>query len=275
MSHGIVCEDVLPVLKADFGNLWNCRQRGNSLEIITPFSTVTEKFVSVFITKRTDTFIVSDGGWLTGSPDYYQTDQDQQEEEFSGILSHYSHAFGISEAKQADGGVFYFKKCDKLALLSSAVYDVANFVATVVNGSSLQLDAGEEFDHQKTFRREANEFLKSRLPEARANQSIDGLDGVRFNAVLIKRSKLFLVSYVTGCTPYHFSKDLSRSIVNFELANGSKSAPFIQSRIALLNDRAAGYDPNRNGDQIKLLEKHRGRALRWEEREALVTVLQE
>ena len=47
-----------------FGALWKCRPVGDSLEITTPFPTSTSMYVTVFLTKRDDAWIVSDGGWV-------------------------------------------------------------------------------------------------------------------------------------------------------------------------------------------------------------------
>ena len=41
------------------------RMRGDTLEVITPFATTNDKFVSVFISERKNGYVVTDGGWIT------------------------------------------------------------------------------------------------------------------------------------------------------------------------------------------------------------------
>ena len=57
-------ENVFHEITKAFGALWNCRPRGNSLEIATPVPTSTEKYVTVFLTERNGKWIVSDGGMI-------------------------------------------------------------------------------------------------------------------------------------------------------------------------------------------------------------------
>src|SRR5690349_18316430 len=137
MTPKLNCKDITEIVKSDFGALWNCRQRGNSLEIITPFSTTTQKFVSVFITYRDGAFVVSDGGWLSGELDLYEIP------EVDGIdcdlhLEFFGHAFGIKSLISGENGEkFFYKKAANEKLLSNAVYDLSNFLSSVINGLSL------------------------------------------------------------------------------------------------------------------------------------------
>ena len=54
-------------IKTDFNSLWSFNLRGETLEILTPFSTITGNLISVFLTMREDRFIVSDGQRLIHS----------------------------------------------------------------------------------------------------------------------------------------------------------------------------------------------------------------
>ena len=51
-------------VKSDFCELTTYKIRNNSIEIITPFSTLNDKFVSVFVKFYQNQIIVSDGGWI-------------------------------------------------------------------------------------------------------------------------------------------------------------------------------------------------------------------
>ena len=41
--------EIFTDIKNAFGGLWQTKQRGNSLEIITPYATTNNRFVSVFL----------------------------------------------------------------------------------------------------------------------------------------------------------------------------------------------------------------------------------
>jgi hypothetical protein len=62
MSPGF--ESLFHEVARDYSALWDFKFRGATLEIITPHSTISNKFVSVFLTEREGEFIVSDGGYL-------------------------------------------------------------------------------------------------------------------------------------------------------------------------------------------------------------------
>ena len=57
-------EELYHEVQRDYSALWDIKVRGATLEIITPHSTVSDKFVSVFITQRSNEYIISDGGYL-------------------------------------------------------------------------------------------------------------------------------------------------------------------------------------------------------------------
>lgn len=58
-------EEIINQIKSSFCNLTNAKVRNNFIEIITGYSTLNFKFISVFIYKSKDgKYIVSDYGWL-------------------------------------------------------------------------------------------------------------------------------------------------------------------------------------------------------------------
>ena len=48
-------------ISSDFNSLWKYKLRGDTLEIITPFTTMTGSYISIFLTQRDDRFIITDG----------------------------------------------------------------------------------------------------------------------------------------------------------------------------------------------------------------------
>lgn len=57
-------DDVFGTIVKAYQSLWRFKDYGTTLEIITPVATVNNMFVSVFITKRGDDYIATDGGWI-------------------------------------------------------------------------------------------------------------------------------------------------------------------------------------------------------------------
>ena len=43
---------IFEIVRTAFNSLWKMRMRGDTLEIITPFATTNDKFVSIFVSKR-------------------------------------------------------------------------------------------------------------------------------------------------------------------------------------------------------------------------------
>src|SRR4051812_29758525 len=110
MKDLLTCQHLIPLLRSDFGSLWKCQARGNTIEIITPFSTTTQKFVSVFITAREEELVVSDGGWFHDDYNFYGTLGEPDEIELENIEKHYSEAFQIKTFTDSEKRTFYFKR---------------------------------------------------------------------------------------------------------------------------------------------------------------------
>ena len=130
MDANFSCDTLLSLLVKDVGSLWQCRRRGESLEVSTPFSTVTQRFVSVFIGIRDAGYVVGDGGWLSEGY-YHGHDIEGHLELSSDLVKFFSEPLGILTVKVGER-THFFKRCGDSALLSSAVYDLANFVVNFI-----------------------------------------------------------------------------------------------------------------------------------------------
>ena len=51
-------QEVYINIQKSFGGLWQSKERGNSLEIITPYATTNNRFVSVFLSNQNDQSLV-------------------------------------------------------------------------------------------------------------------------------------------------------------------------------------------------------------------------
>jgi hypothetical protein len=248
------CTDILPLIKADFGSLWHCRARGNSIEVVTPFSTATQKFVSVFITFKNDEYIVSDGGWL--SSEFYLEDEVLSKTVSENIVRFFTDVYKVSAVLHESGKIFYFKKSSKKEVISSIVYDTASFVSNVVNAASTRIPEKQEQDHQTTFRKDVNDYLGMHYGDgAKIQEGLDGLKNVKYHAIIEIRSSLSVVMYVTGSSPYYFDNAIRKAAVNFELAKKSKLNHIVKNKVAVINDQAVGYSAERDKELLEFLEE--------------------
>jgi hypothetical protein len=267
------CDEILPIIKADFGSLWHCKARGGSIEIITPFSTSTQKFVSVFVTFRDSQMVVSDGGWLEDDADLYTLASTIEDPDFEFFVDHFRRVYKVLVAERPDKKRIFFKKTADTKLLTGAVYDIANFVVATVNATSVP-HGEEEGSASQTFRQDANCFFEATFQNLKLGGSIEGVKSHKYSVVIYPTpSTLALVSYVTGSTPRYFGRELSNAICGFQVANRSVSRPYIRSRIALLDNSARGYDPSRLEDDLSLLPEHGASALSWIDRDQLLRLI--
>ena len=99
------------------------KERNEKTEIIMPFSTITSKFISVFVEKNNEEFIVHDNGWLFDG-NYFGEDL-------------FIDRDIIEEAqKYFDVEVVDMKKCYVKAdeqILVAQIFEITNFIQFVVN----------------------------------------------------------------------------------------------------------------------------------------------
>src|SRR5438876_803964 len=124
-------EPIYKDILSSFGKLWKYKEREKSLEIITPFATTSQKFVSVFLTKRENEFIVSDGGWIAEG--LYDNIFDRNIDCFERVVSYYLDTFNIQEAKNLSSTSVFYKKTEKQISVPSLVFDLANFISTTIS----------------------------------------------------------------------------------------------------------------------------------------------
>ena len=85
------------------------------------------------------------------------------------------------------------------------------------------------------------------------NYLSEDLKSVRFNAIITKRkNRLTLLNYITGSNISHFIGSIGKANLNFEIANESEFGQLVDTKIALINDTASGFQ---NDNLYKYLEK--------------------
>lgn len=267
-------EEIIAKVRSSFCNLTSFRIRDNSLEVITAYSTLNSRFVSVFVTFTRNKIVLTDSGWI--DQNYYETPREEDSEDIvNRVISFYEDAYSVKSTKDNSGILFYYKTCENLEQIPSAVFDLANFIVGVVNSFCLKYKDEKEEKERDTFRKDANSFLKETYAEkVKFKSPLDDIPSIKFNAIIHSRSSLFLLMYVTGSTQIYFENDLRKSIVNFEIAAKSKFNELVKGSIAVVNDGSAGYIPERSKSIFELLyEKTSRDPVKWSEKERLFEII--
>jgi len=270
MDNKIVIEQI----KQSFCKLTGFKERDNALEIITAFSTINNKFVSVFVTLTNQKIVITDCGWI--DQNYYQTPFFEESEDLvKRIILSYSENFNIKSTLDKSGIEYYYKICNKIEEIPSAVFDLANFIVGAVNSFCIQYKDEKEEKERETFKGDANNFLKIHYGnDVKLRHFLDDFKNIKFNAIINKNSKLSLITYVTGSSQYYFENDLRRSIVNFEIALKSKYSMQIKEKITILNDKSEGYSLDKSASIFQLLsEKVTREPIKWSEKEKILNYI--
>lgn len=266
--------DIFQIIKNDFCSLTTYKLRGESLEIITPFSTLNNKFISVFIKQINGKYIISDAGWT--DLNYYNVDINEESDDIiERIFSYYQQIYGILTTSDKAGTLHYYKSCSNLKDISTNVFDLSNFIVGAVNSLGIRYKDEKEEKEKESFRKNANTFLKVHYNNnVKLQKSLDDLKNIRFNALITKNTDIFLVSYITGSSSYYFTNDLRKTIVNFEISDKSKYRNFIREKISIINDEAEGYNPKKLTSVIDLLnEKVTQEPIKWTEKEKILEII--
>src|SRR5688572_25264656 len=94
--------------RKNFDALWSFKLHNtNVIEIITPYSTTSNKFVSLFLTKRDSKYIVSDGGLLNSEA--YESEIDYENQCLLKILYHLESFYDIKSTSDKLEIKHYYK----------------------------------------------------------------------------------------------------------------------------------------------------------------------
>ena len=270
-------EQIALKVRESFDQLWSFTLRGgDTIEISTPYSTTTNKFVSVFVTARNGKFIVSDGGLLNSEA--YESHLDYENQCLLRILYHFEAFYEVKRTQDKQGIKHYYKITTQEKLIPNLVYELAQFVSMCASSATVQFEDEKEIEDRENFRTKATSFISTNFPsyKRRFRAPLDREDfrSVRFSALLERRNKLSIISYVTGSTPSNFRNSIASANMNFELASTSRYNEYIENKIVLVNNNAAGFIENQIGKQLNLLEEHIGReAVPWSEKQKLISIL--
>lgn len=225
-------DNVFEIIKKAYQALWHVKDYGKTLEIVTPVATMNDMFVSVFVTKRGDDYVVTDGGWIDSG--LYECEVNWTVGPFRKIGLYYLESLSISKT-EAFGKIFYYKKIHSLELLPNIVFDMANFINAIISNSNIQFVADRE---ERTFRKKARGFLNREFGEEtfEYDKPIDDSMTVRFNAIRRADDGLRLINFVSGTTSNYYAGSLSKSILNFQVVNRFVERFRIRRQVTLLDD---------------------------------------
>lgn len=267
----MVFEEIYNDIKNAFGQLWTFKERGNSLEIITPYTTTSQKFISVFLSFKDAEYVVSDGGWIDNG--FYDNLFNLEDDAFRKIAYHYFNAFGIREIKGPNQKTYFYKKTITPVAVPSLVFDLSSFISAMVSTAEIEFVEREERETKEQFRRSANDFLQTIFPKEKMDLGgyLDEQKQIRMHAVVKESSsRLILINYITGSNPYFFNNSITKTNFLFELAEKSPVGRFVKRKISLIDNTAAGYVPARISTFINhLLENTGSEKIDWSEREKL------
>jgi hypothetical protein len=269
-------EKVYQDIKNSFSNLWQTKQRGNSLEIITPYATTSNRFVSVFITKQGSEYVITDGGWINGG--VYDNISLNEEASFLKILYHFQSSLGIQEVASNDGITYYYLKATNPIDIPSRVFDLSSFIQSIVSVAEISFESVAEKETKARFFSKANEFLRSFIQsdKIKFSQYLNAeRKELRFNAIYYnKTNQLTLINYITGSTQQYFENSIFKTNTLFEMADLSVYKDFVTNKVSLIDTNASGFLPEKVGHYLSHLQNRTGsKMVNWHEKQKLQSIL--
>ncbi len=253
----MIFDDIYKDVVNSFGSLWNYKVRGQTLEIISPYATTNNKFVSVFLTCRNEEFIVSDAGWLNSEE--YDIMMPIEEDAFLKILLYYQNSFNVKKAN-GNGVDYFYKKTSNEFAVPSLVFDMSNFISSIISISNVEFFEINELESRKRFQRDANNFILSIAPKdnLKINEFLDENKSIKLNAIYTcnNKSNFVLFNYITGTNKNSFNNSIFKTDMIFGMANKSKYQRVIKYKIALINDKADGYFPSKSNHYLSYLKDY-------------------
>ena len=265
-------QDIFDSIKQAYNSLWHVKVLGESLEIITPMVATSDAFVSVFITKRGNDYVITDGGWISAG--YYGCGQDFLGKAYQKLFQYYIDSFNILQTV-GHGRTLYYKKVREKVLVVNAVFELSHFISSVVSGSNIQFQADKK---EKQFRGTVRNFLTQEFDEGtfKFGQRLSKNSSIDFAAMSNFGGNLQLLNVVTGSTPGYYRDSLGRSNLYFDYAKSVAERFKINKMIAILDDTSPSIINSPSVKEfIALSQGHPGtELLPWRERLHLGEILE-
>jgi len=214
-----------------FNSLWHIRVLGESLEITTPMVTTTNKFVTVFITKRDEYYIVTDGGWICSGK--YECEVDSTRRFYNKIFNYYLQVYNIL-VTQGRGNTFYYKREVNKNLVVNAVFELSNFISSVVSTSEVQFIVDKK---EIRFNSQAKSYMHSVFGDRiKYEEQLIPYSSVKFSAVSRYNGATQVVNFISGSTASYYNSSLCKSNIHFDMLKDIENAIKLNHKISLLDD---------------------------------------
>lgn len=264
-------EKIFKSIIESYNSLWHVKVLGNSLEIITPMVTTNDNFVSVFVTKRGEDYVVTDGGWISAG--YYDCELDAMSTAYNRLFQYYLDNYHVLQTV-GHGRTMYYKKVHDRYLVVNAVFELSNFISAVVSGSNIQFQADKK---ELRFRRSVRDYLTNDFEEGafQFNCGLTPDSSIKYGAISNFADHLQLLNIVTGSNAAYYRDSLCRSNFYFEAARDHRERFRINKTIALLDDTTPSvYGSPQVGELISILRaKDDSILLPWSEKGKLLDLL--
>lgn len=224
-------------IKHAFGALWGFRARGESFEVITPFPTSTDMYVSVFITVRDGRYVVTDGGWVDKV--VYHCSLPTENNIYNRVFAFFEEDYCISRTTSADGFMYLYKSTRDERLIPNLVFDVAYFISAVVNTALVQYRDETVRDR---FRTKAGTLIRRHVSadRLRFNAPVSPLaKAAHFGAVVtsLQGNSVSLVNFISGSNYENVRGSFAKSNFNYDLLERTSASRLVRDKILLIDDR--------------------------------------
>ena len=254
-----------------YNSLWHAKVLGDSLEIVTPMVTTNECFVSVFVTKRSDYYVVTDGGWISAG--YYDCDLSLMGSAYNKLFQYYLDNYNILQTV-GHGRTMYYKKVREENMVVNCVFELSNFISAVVSGTNIQFMADKK---EQRFRQTVREYLIQEFEEGtfKYKQKLIPNSAIEYGAISNFSGHLQLLNIVTGSNIGYYRDSLCRSNFYFEAAQRYADSLRINKTIAILDDTTPSvYNSLPVREMIELSAERTGNTLLpWREIDSLAELL--
>ncbi len=235
------CSLLLQV-KAAFDSLWRCEPiDANTIRITTPYASINNLYIDLYIKKQGKKLIVTDGGFLQknltsgelGVPD---------SKVFKSIIDTYIAGYEI-KLKVNDESILYYKETEKEKMLSNCVFEMADFARTYLSAITIGTERAQEPDLQKErFESDAKKFLREKYTQkdqVQFDQQI-GYEGrkKKVSAVIYSSQKLNPVQFLSGTFLYYYKSNINNAHQDYALL---KDFPMMGLKLALYDDTSEIY----------------------------------
>lgn len=227
-------DEIMSEIIATYSSLWRLKKIGESYEIITPVSTSNNMFVSVFLLKKGNEYIVTDAGWIDSG--VYDIDE-ISDTAYKKIMTYFIESYGIKTLKYRNL-IYHYKKTDNAIFVPNLVFDVSAFISGIVSTSCAEIAQTTDKSYN-IFNRKAHSFLRTFIPNDNflsKKEIKEVFPALSFGAAIKGRGGISLINFATGSNNNYYINSLCKSQTSFEIVQKDDSKNMFNNKILLLDD---------------------------------------